>query len=289
MKIGFVGLGDMGLPMARRLLAYGHEVTVWNRSPGKSNALAAEGANAVCSLPELMSRSELVGLCLTSDVAVEQVAFGPDGLLNGQPLEGRAIADFSTGSPEAAIKFAGRAAGHGVHWVDAPVSGGVPAAAAGTLIVMAGGTPEAVARLTPIFAAVSARATHVGPSGSGQTLKICNQLIVSCNFLVLAETIALARKAGVDVARLHEALRGGFADSTPLQIFGPRMASHVFEPRLGAISLMQKDVGLAAQLASRFGAEAPMLHRAMEIYAREGLLPDADISTLISLFEKVAS
>jgi 3-hydroxyisobutyrate dehydrogenase-like beta-hydroxyacid dehydrogenase len=129
----------------------------------------------------------------------------------------------------------------------------------------------------------------MGPVGAGQTAKICNQMIVACNLLVIAETIALARKAGLEVARLLSALKGGFADSMPLQIFGPRMAEHRFEPRLGAVGLMQKDVRLASSMAESHNARTPMLSLARELYAqvtgRGSIDPATDISTLIGLFE----
>jgi len=285
--MGFIGLGQMGLPMVHRLLGAGHELTVWNRSRDKLEALAAEGARVASSPAEVMERSGLVGLCLTSDMAVETVAFGVDGLFSARDLAGKAIADFSTGSAEAAVEFERRAAKHGASWVDAPVSGGVPAATAGTLIVFAGGGSDALARLKPLFAAVSSRVSHMGRAGTGQLTKICNQIIVACNMLVMAETIALARRVGIDVSRFAEALKGGFADSTPLQIFGPRMAAHRFEPHIGSIALMKKDVDLAGALAAKTQAIAPMLERALGLYEQPGLPLEADLSRLIGLYEGV--
>lgn len=289
MIIGFIGLGDMGLPMARRILAAGHELVAWNRSRDKLDLLQGEGAAAASSPAEVMERAEVIGLCLTSHVPVEEVAFGPQGLFSAPDPAGRTIVDFSTGAIEAAVAFAGRAQGHGSAWVDAPVSGGAPAAQEGRLIVFAGGEAGAIAAAEPLLSAVSARVTQMGASGGGQTAKLCNQAIVASNMLVIAETLALARKAGVAVARLPEALKGGFADSTPLQIFGPRMASHAFEPRLGAIDLMIKDVGLIQALAERVGASTPMLDRARELYASargSGQVDTSgDMSRLIGLFE----
>lgn len=289
MRIGFAGLGDMGLPMARRILAAGHQLVAWNRSRDKLELLEREGAVAAASPAELMAGADLVGLCLTSDKAVEEVAFGHDGLFAAGEAAGKTVADFSTGAIEAAASFAERARARGGAWVDAPVSGGVPAAESGRLIVFAGGEAQSVAALEPLFAAVAAKVTHLGPSGSGQTAKLCNQAIVASNFLVIAETLALARKAGVEVARLPEALKGGFADSTPLQIFGPRMAAHQFEPRLGAVELMIKDVGLASALAERVAAATPMLDAARALYdsARRSADIDTagDLSRLIELFE----
>ena len=289
MRIGFAGLGDMGLPMARRVLAAGHELVAWNRSRARLELLERDGAVAAANPAELMERADLVGLCLTSDLAVEEVAFGPHGLFSAGDPAGKVVADFSTGAMEAAVSFAERARALGAAWVDAPVSGGAPAAESGRLIVFAGGEVQAVAALEPLFSAVAARVTHMGPAGGGQTAKLCNQSIVACNMLVIAETLALARKAGVDVERLPEALKGGFADSAPLQIFGPRMAAHGFEPRLGAIDLMIKDVGLVEALAARIGASTPMLDAARSLYAAargsDRIDTSGDISRLIGLFE----
>lgn len=288
MKIGFIGLGLMGLPMARRLLAAGHEVIAWNRSAGNLRLLAQEGAKAALSPREVMEEAEIVGLCLTSDAAVDSVAGGGDGLFAATKVAGKAIADFSTGSPEAAIRSSRMAADRGMYWCDAPVSGGVPAAEKGALIVLAGGLTDGVVRLQPLFDAVAARVSHMGAAGSGQTTKLCNQLIVSCNMLVMGEAIALARRAGVDVAQLPGALAGGFADSQPLQIFGPRMAAHRFKPELGSVAMMKKDVHLANRLADKLSASLPMLSLAASLYGDESLDPAADISTLIKLHEKGA-
>lgn len=291
-KIGFLGLGDMGLPMARRLSGAGHELIVWNRDRGKAERLAGKGVLVASTPADLGKQADLVGLCLTSHAAVEEVAFGPAGLFSDASRRMRAIADFSTGAVEAARDFARRAAARGVAWVDAPVSGGVPAAADGRLVVFAGGELDGIALLDPLFAPLAIRVTHMGGSGSGQATKICNQAMVAANMLVIAETIAMARRAGIDVARLPDAMAGGFADSAPLQIFGPRMAEHEFEPRLGAIALMVKDADLAGVMARKLGAETPILDAVQGIYAHLGtggaLALDDDMSALIWLYEDQA-
>lgn len=289
-KIGFLGLGDMGLPMARRLTRSGHEIVVWNRSRAKAEALEADGARIASSPAELAAETDLIGLCLSSHLAVEEVAFGSAGLFTAKRPRVQAIADFSTGAAEAAEEFARRAAAHGANWVDAPVSGGVPAAMRGELVIFAGGTAAAIEQLDPLFAPLAARVTRMGESGSGQATKICNQAIVAANMLIMAETIAMARKAGIDVAKLPAAFAGGFADSSPLQIFGPRMAEHQFEPRLGAIALMAKDTALASEFAAQFGAETPMLREVHRIYSKimPGGTPSSnqDLSALIRLYEE---
>lgn len=152
-----------------------------------------------------------------------------------------------------------------------------------------GGDAEAISALQPLFAPLARRVTHMGAVGSGQTTKICNQMIVATNLLLLAETIAMARRNGVDVAALPGALQGGFADSMPLQIFGPKMAAHRFEPRLGSVALMQKDVGLALDMAARVLADTPLLSLAGDRYAQLGSIHGSggsdDVSTVIRLYE----
>ncbi|WP_439487107.1 NAD(P)-dependent oxidoreductase [Blastomonas fulva] len=289
-RLGFIGLGDLGLPMARRLLAQG-PLTVWNRTSDKALAMGADGAQVAPSAAALAVDCDIIGLCLTSHDAVEAVAFGISGIFDGCDGRRRVIVDFSTGAPDRAHEFAQRAMALGCGWVDAPVSGGVPAAQSGKLIVFAGGEVDDVAQAHPLIAPLAARITHMGPSGAGQTTKLCNQMIVACNMLVIAETIAAARRAGVDVERLPDALRGGFADSQPFQIFGPRMAAHAFTPRLGAVSLMEKDLKLAREMAHKAGGDTPISELCAQLYARvgpeEGLSADGDIATVIGLFERL--
>ncbi len=290
--IGFIGLGDMGLPMVRHLLASGHDVTVWNRTAARSQALNAHAQARVVDAPAALAREcDLIGLCLSSHVTVQALCEGEDGLFAQAAAAGRrpVFVDFSTGSPQAAQALAAAAAQHGMLWVDAPVSGGPPAAEAGTLTILAGGTDEAIAAAQPLLQGVASHITHLGPSGAGQMTKLCNQLIVASNVMAIAEAIALARKAGVDPARLAPALAGGFADSRPLQLFGPRMATHTFTPRLGAVELMEKDVMLAHSLAMSLGATTPVLGQVAALFVdmHEGrtIDPHGDLSQVIRLFE----
>lgn len=293
MTFGFIGLGDMGLPMAHRLAETGTGLTVWNRTPGKMASVAAKGATVAATPRDVMSRSKHVGLCLTSHQAVEEVCEGQEGLLAGREssLGRQVIVDFSTGSPQVASQLAERAARHGIDWVDAPVSGGVAAAGTGRLIVFAGGDASAVKAVEPLLARLAARVSHMGPVGSGQATKLCNQVIVACNVVAIAEATALARRVGVQVEALPDALRGGFADSAPLQVFGPRMAARQFTPRLGSIGLMEKDVLLALELAQQSRAVVPLLTEAGAIYARAAganrIGSDADLSCILGLFERL--
>jgi 3-hydroxyisobutyrate dehydrogenase len=200
------------------------------------------------------------------------------------------VCDFSTIDPGAAAAIARRMRDDcGVGWVDAPVSGGVPAAEAGSLIVFAGGDATDIATARPLFEAVSKKVTHMGPSGAGQATKVCNQMIVSANMLVLAETFATARAAGIDVGRLTAALAGAYADSQPLQIYGPRMAARHYEPRQSSIAIMAKDAGLAQKMARSAGVETPMGALAASLYDAARNRPEVDfngdISALVELYE----
>lgn len=295
MNLGFIGLGDLGHPMALRLLERQEEaggLVLWNRSRTKMAPLARLGAWLAASPREVMQRSEIVGLCLTSDEAVEQVCEGGSGLFAGRnpDLGTQTIVDFSTGAPHAARHMARRAAELGLGWVDAPVSGGVAAAQQGRLTVFAGGETHAVQAAQPMLSRLASHCSHMGPAGSGQAVKLCNQLIVSCNVIAIAEAIALARRAGVDVARLPAALRGGFADSTPLQVFGPRMVSPPPGPRLGSTALMHKDMCLIRDMASAVGATTPLAGLVLQRYAQAvlatGIGADADLSSVIRLYEE---
>lgn len=291
MRLGFIGLGDMGAPMVRRLLAAGHPVAVWNRTAAKAAPLVALGARLAAAPRALLAEADLVALSLTDDAAVSAVAFAADGLAAaGAAGAGKLVVDFSTIDPAASRAIAERLrAATGTAWVDAPVSGGVPGAEAGSLVVLAGGDEADIARARPLFESLARRVTHMGPAGAGQTAKLCNQMIVAVNVLTIAETVAFARRAGVAVERLAGALHGGFADSRPLQIFGPRMASRSFTPRQSAIALMGKDLGLAQDLARRIGAATPVSALCAALYETIRMRSDidyaADVSELVRLYE----
>ncbi|WP_338618612.1 NAD(P)-dependent oxidoreductase [Pigmentiphaga sp. CHJ604] len=257
---GFLGLGNMGLPMARRLLAAGHALTVWNRNAGRAAELVAAGANLAGTPAQVLQAADVVGICVKDGAAVESVAFGPDGLASaGRQGTGKVVIDFSTIEPGQARDFGRRLRDRtGASWLDAPVSGGVPGAEGGTLICFVGGEATDLEKAGPFLAPLTSRVTHMGPAGAGQTTKICNQMIVAVNVLTIAETYGLARRAGVDVERLAPALAGGFADSQPLQIFGPAMAAGRFQPTRTAVELMAKDIGISQRMAAEFDARTPV-------------------------------
>lgn len=289
LQVGFIGTGLIGTPMVERLLECGLAVTVWNRTMSKAEPLVALGAHPAASAQALAATCDVICLCLTDTTAVESLLFGVDGIAEVMHA-GQLLVDFSSIAPDATARMARLLAERtGTAWVDAPVSGGLPAARAGRLIVFAGGEATDVARAQPVFAALSQRVTHMGGHGAGQLAKSCNQMIVACNLMVMGEMLAFAEAAGIDATRLPAALAGGFADSLPLQIFGNRMAQHIDTPRIGALATFQKDIRQVARLAALHGAWVPMTERAVALYAdaaaHDDVGADADASRMIRLFE----
>lgn len=264
--LGYIGLGLMGLPMVKRLLAAGHGITVWNRSPHKLAEAVAAGARAATRPADVAEACDIVFMCLTDAAAVEQVVFGAGGLA-GSAGEGRIVVDFSSIHPEATRDIAARLrAANGMAWIDAPVSGGTRGAAEGTLAVMAGGAAEDIARVRPFVGAMARNFTHMGPLGAGQTTKLCNQIIAGCTMAVLAEAARLAVNAGIDAERLPEALKGGFADSIPLQLFVPRMVKAIHDPPLGAGVTMLKDLDTVLDVARKSKTPVPMTGLAAQLF-----------------------
>jgi len=265
-RLGYLGLGMMGFPMTRRLLNAGYEVAVWNRSAGKAAALVEAGAQPAANPREMAMTATIIFMCVTDAAAVEKVVFGPDGLA-ASPGDGKLVVDFSSIHPDKARAIAARLkAANGMGWVDAPVSGGTKGAEEGTLAVMAGGDAADIERVRPYVLAMARRLTHMGPTGAGQTTKLCNQVIVGCAMAVLAEATRLATNAGIDAGRLPEALAGGFADSIPLQLFVPRMVRGIHSPPLGHIATMLKDLDTAADVARNTSSPVPMATLAGQLF-----------------------
>lgn len=265
-KLGYIGIGLMGKPMVLRLLAAGYAVSVWNRSADKLKEVVAKGAQALGSAAEVARAADIVMLCVTDQKAAEAVLFGPGGVAAGG-ARGKLVIDFSSIAPASARAYAARLEAEcGMGLVDAPVSGGVPGAEQGTLAIMAGGKAEHFERAKPVVAHLSARFTLMGAAGAGQATKLCNQIIVGCLFPVLAEAIRVAETAGVDAAKLPEALKGGFADSVPLQVFGPRIAKRAYDPPIGDVATLLKDLENAAVVAREAGVPLPMARSAAELY-----------------------
>jgi 2-hydroxy-3-oxopropionate reductase len=289
MDIGFCGAGLMGGPMVRRLLQAGHRVWVWNRTPGKVQALLAAGARPVQTPRELTDRVDAVFLCVSDAHAVAEVVFGLGGILGEDCADAgagriRHIVDHSSIAPAATRDYAARAARLGVAWIDAPVSGGVPGAEAGTLAVMAGGVAADIDLLTPVIAAYAARVTRMGEVGAGQTTKLCNQAIVCATVAAIAEAVGLAERSGIDAARLPEALAGGWADSVLLRTFVPRMTG-TGHPPLGSLKTFQKDIDTIADAARDAGAVMPVVSEVQQV-VRLGAamgLANADLAAFIDV------
>ena len=284
-KLGYLGLGMMGFPMARRLVNAGHDIMVWNRSPDKAAGLVEAGAKLARAPREVGEAAGTIFMCLTDAAAVEEVVFGPEGLATA-PGAGKLAVDFSSIHPDAARAIAARLKiANGMGWIDAPVSGGTMGAEQGTLAVMAGGEAANIERVRPYVLAMARRLTHMGPTGAGQTAKLCNQVIVGCAMAVLAEATRLAVNAGIDAKRLPEALAGGFADSIPLQLFVPRMVQGIHSPPLGHISTMLKDLDTVIDVARDTSSPVPMSALAAQLFrlAKSARGADADALEIYKL------
>ena len=254
-RVGWAGLGAIGEPMARRVLQAGQPLQVWNRDPAKAQALVAAGARVAASPAALAREADVVCLCVTDAAAVEQVVFGPDGAAAGL-APGGIVIDHSTIAPDATRAFAARLlAERGGHWIDAPVSGGPAGAREGRLTVFAGGDAAALARVQPLLQAYAARVTHLGAAGSGQVGKACNQLVSFGTAAVLAESLHLAHRQGLDAAALVQAMQAGFADSAVLRHY----ASAMLQGRYSGSTLnAQKDVAIALDLGREAAAPLPV-------------------------------
>jgi 3-hydroxyisobutyrate dehydrogenase len=279
-KLGYLGLGLMGLPMTRRLIAAGYDVTVWNRSAGKADTLVTAGATLAGCPRDVATAASIIFMCVTDAHAVEEVVFGSDGLAAASGA-GKLVVDFSSIHPDAARAIAIRLkAANGMGWIDAPVSGGTKRAQEGTLAVMAGGDAADIERVRPYVLAMAQRLTHMGPTGAGQTAKLCNQVIVGCAMVVLAEATRLAENAGIDAGRLPEALAGGFADSIPLQLFVPRMVQGIHSPPLGHIATMLKDLDTVIEVARDTSSPVPMASLAAQLFRMAKAARGADADAL---------
>jgi len=247
-RIGFCGIGRMGEPMTRRLLAAGHEVAAWNRSSAKLGSLVAAGAVPKATPQALGESVDIALLCLGDGKAVEDVVFGEHGLAHAATPPSCLI-DHSTLSPALTRALAGRwTAATGGVWIDAPVSGGTNGAAAGKLAIMAGGPADTIESVTPVLRAFAARVTRMGEVGAGQTTKLANQAIVATTLAGLAEAFVLAKRSGIDTAALPSALQGGWADSVLLQTLWPRMVTPP-EHATGTVRVLLKDLDAIAELA----------------------------------------
>jgi 3-hydroxyisobutyrate dehydrogenase len=264
-RLGYIGIGLMGAPMARRLVAAGYQVTIWGRTPAKLEPLLAEGADRAETAAEVARAADIVFTCLSDTEAVEAVVFGENGIAAGAG-PGKILVDMSSIRPEAAREMAARLrADTAMAWIDAPVSGGVAGSKNGTLTVMAGGAAEDFETVRPVVANLAQRFTLMGASGAGQATKLINQVLVGCVVAVLAEAASLALRAGIDAARIPEALAGGRADSLPLQQFFPKMVEGDFFIE-SHLRTMLKDLDTVHALARETATAMPMTAMATELH-----------------------
>lgn len=287
--LGYLGTGLMGGPMTLRLLDAGYQVTIWNRSPEKMAPLVEAGATAAENPKGVAEAVDIVMMCLTAAPAVREVVFGGNGVIEAASAE-KVLVDFSSMRPDSTADWAAELREKtGMGWVDSPVSGGVPGAEQGTLAIMAGGVQEDFDRVAPVVAHLSQRYTLMGPNGAGQSTKLANQIVAGCLFTVVCECINFARASGVDAAKIPEALKGGFADSIPMQLFGPRFAADKYEPKMGAIATIVKDLDTIFDMARINNQPVPMATRALDLFrflSSKGY-DDADLTALNKLYNEM--
>jgi 3-hydroxyisobutyrate dehydrogenase-like beta-hydroxyacid dehydrogenase len=278
MKLGYVGVGLMGLPMVRRLVPLGYAVRAYDIVGKQVDAAREAGATAAASPADAAKDVDLVLLNLPTTDAVEEAMFGAGGVA-GALRPPQLVVDFSTVKVDKGRAFAARLReATGCGWIDAPVSGGPPASATGTLTVMMGGDAADVARVAPLMKDVASRCTHMGPVGAGLAAKMINQLIVGCTHAVMAEALLVAESAGIDAARIPECLAGGHADGTLLQRLYPRMAARDFAPQGYARQLL-KDLEMVNEYAGGLKAPVPMTAEALSLYRLLIHLGHAELDT----------
>ena len=289
MRIGFVGLGTMGLPMVRHLQKAGHALWVYARRPEVFDTVAADvvsqGATVCASVSELAIASELVITNVIDTTDVESLCLVSEGIF-AHAAPNTVVMDHSTIDPEATKRLASRAEHAGLLWVDAPVSGGVWAAEAGTLLTLLGGSEAAVSRVLPVLSAYTKTQHHVGPAGHGQIAKLCNQIAQVVTIQGVAEAVHFARLQGSDPERVLEAIIDGMGGSPMMRLLGPKMVANDFKAGI-QLRLHAKDAALAADAASRAGSQLPatalVTHHYAQLMAQH--LGDQDTASLIRLLE----
>jgi len=254
-NLGFIGLGSMGAPMAHNLLAAGHALAVHARRPEAMQPLVAAGAAACASPKEVAARSDVIFTMVTDTRAVEEVALGGDGIVAGA-RPGSVLIDHSTISPSGARRIAASLRPHGVHMLDAPVSGGCAGARTAALSIMVGGDEDVFNRCRPLLESLGTTVVYIGGPGAGQVAKACNQICIVVNQLGTAEALLLAERSGVDFDRVKRALMGGFAASRILDVQAPKMMSRRFEGQIES-RLHHKDILIALEMARELGARLP--------------------------------
>ena len=277
-RLALLGVGLMGLPMGHRLLQAGYPLSVWNRTPAKTEPLVAQGARAFAHPADAVQDADLVVVMLRDGAAVEDALFR-QGAHKGLQ-RGALVVDMSSIQPREAKDHAARLAAQGVDCLDAPVSGGTVGAEAGTLAIMVGGRVADMERARPVLD-VLGRPTHVGPLGSGQLAKLANQMIVGITIGAVAEALLFAAQGGADMGKVRDAIAGGFADSRVLQVHGDRMVTRDFVRR-AAMTVQLKDLNNAVATAEETGFDAPITRMFAGLFAQavDHGLGDLDHSAL---------
>ena len=288
MKLGFVGLGIMGRPMALNLRKAGHMLWVYGRRAATLKPLVDAGATMCSSPKDVAANADIVFICVSDTPDVEQVILGDDGLIHGV-RPGSVVVDMSTISPAAARAFAAELGKRGADMLDAPVSGGEIGAINATLSIMVGGKPEVFARAQPCFAAMGKNIVHVGDHGAGQVAKACNQVVAAVTIEAVAEALTFARRSGVDPAKVRAALLGGFAGSKILEAHGQRMLDNDFKPGF-KVKLHQKDLKIVMDDARKLGLTLPGValvarHLNALVDAGDG---DLDSAAIVKVIERMS-
>jgi 3-hydroxyisobutyrate dehydrogenase len=287
-KLGFIGIGLMGEAMVRRLLDRGYPVTVWNREPERLKTVVPHGAVAATSPAAVAAASDIVLMCVLNTEAVEQCVFGTNGVASAARAD-QLLIDLSTADPAATREMAARLKREkGMRWVDAPLSGGPPAARDGTMTVMAGGDAADIEAIRPLIADMAGNFTHMGPSGAGQTTKMINQAIVGTGFVLMAEAVALAEASGIDAAKLPACLAGGFADGALLKRIYPQMQARDFDPPKSYARQLLKDMKAVKEFAHGLGLELPLAETAAAQFSAHvdsgGAMRDS--ASIVDLYRK---
>lgn len=287
--VGFIGLGLMGIRMARRIRDAGFELWVHNRTPSKAAGLVSAGAKLGSSPAATAAAADVVITMLTDGPDVRQVATAPNGLLEGA-RPGTIWIDMSTISPTITRELGEMASAQGVACIDAPVSGGPPGAETGTLSIMAGGPSDVYEACLPILQLLGSTIAHMGDLGAGQVTKACNQVMVAANMAGVAEALVLGAKAGIDPAKLRQVLLGGYAQSRILEVHGERMIGHHFEPGFFA-KLHDKDLHIVLDMARHLGAAAPISALAAQMLNALVARGDGELdnSAIVKLYEAAAN
>jgi len=263
-RVGFIGLGIMGMGMARNLLKAGFSLQVWNRTASKAETLVGEGATVAATPAEVAANSDIIITCVSDTPDVEKVILGEDGAIQGAKA-GALVIDCSTISPQATQTIAAKLAEKGVQMLDAPISGGSEGAAKGTLSIMVGGAAEDFDRAMPVFQAMGKTITHVGGTGAGQTVKLVNQVLVVGNCLAMCEALMLAQAGGVDLKKTYDAISQGAAGSWMFTNRGPQIINRDWRPGF-MVSLQQKDLRLVLEAADQLGVPLPGTGLIFQLY-----------------------